>query len=394
MIDKVKEWIDNNRKQIEETYRHLHSIAEISWKEVNTSRYLCDRLLRMGFNPETIENKTGVMAVWSGEGGGPTVALRADIDALWQLVNGDWKANHSCGHDAHMTMVLHTMLCLKEIGYLPKGRLKAIFQPAEETGQGAKMVVESGWTRDVDCMLGIHLRPVQEMPFGTASPAIYHGAVVQLGGTLTGVQAHAARPNLGINVIDALASITAAVNAIKVDPTIPSSVKVTKVQAGGSNLNVIPDQAEFGIDLRAQNNETMDALLNQVTTAVRHAGSANGTKVEVELLSRTHAAVPNPGMERIVGAAIAKALSPEAVWPPPITPGGEDFHYYASSNDRMAATMIGLGAGLEPGLHHPQMKFHPEALSNGVCILATAVMSLFNEWKDEGVLFDTNAEED
>ncbi len=130
-------WADDNRAAVMETYRYLHETAEISWGEIKTTEYLCRRLNEIDISFQTFADHTGVVASWSG-GDGPVIALRADMDALWQYVDGTWKANHSCGHDAHMTMVLEALRCLKEVGYRPPGKLKVIFQPAEETGKALK----------------------------------------------------------------------------------------------------------------------------------------------------------------------------------------------------------------------------------------------------------------
>lgn len=375
MIDSVKKWTVLNRDNIEATYHELHSMAEISWQEVNTTAYLCQALSALGFSYQTFPDQTGVVVVWEGEQSGPTIGLRADMDALWQLVGGVWKANHSCGHDAHMTMALHALRCLKDIGFVPAGRLKFIFQPAEEAGNGAKSLLDKGMIDDVDYLLGIHVRPFFEVPLGSASPAIYHGAITQLRGTIRGEQAHAARPNLGTNVIDALSLVIAAVNAVKVDPTVPMSVKVTKVRAGSDNLNIIPDEAEFGLDLRAQTNEGMEILIGRVRTAILAAATANGATIELDEAMRLNAAVPNPFMEQVVAEAISDTLG--TVSPPPITPGGEDFHYYATARPKLAATMVGLGTGLKPGLHHPEMSFELSSLSDGIAILAVSVIKLF-----------------
>ncbi|MGG1661156.1 M20 peptidase aminoacylase family protein [Brevibacillus sp. NRS-1366] len=376
MIQQIKHWAESNREAIEATYRQLHELAEVSWKETETTAYLCKQLEDIGVGYQTFADQTGVVAVWEGKSAGPTIGVRADIDALWQNVDGVWKANHSCGHDAHMTMVLDAVRCLKESGFQPKGRLKIIFQPAEETGKGALSLIDKGVIDDIDYLLGIHVRPIQELSFGTASAGIHHGAVAMIRGRITGMQAHAARPNLGINVVDSLSAVIAAVNAVKPDPTVPTSAKVTKVRAGGDNLNIIPDEAEFGIDLRAQTNEAMDDLVDKVTRAALAAGSANGANVEIEVTARLNAAVPNPAMEQMVGVAIKDVLGDDALIAPPVTPGGEDFHFYATRKTHIAATMVGLGTDLAPGLHHPQMKFNLASLASGVAILAAAVVKL------------------
>lgn len=376
MIDQLKKWVEENRETIEATYHDLHGLAEISWHEHRSTAYLCSQLDALGCSYQTFPDSTGVVASWEGAEAGPVVGLRADMDALWQLVDGEWRANHSCGHDAHMTMGLHALRCLKEIGFQPRGRLKVIFQPAEETGEGARSLVNRGIVDDVDHLIGIHVRPHFEVPSGSASAAIRHGAIAQIRGKLIGEQAHAARPNLGTNVVDALSLLIAAVNAVKVDPTIPMSAKVTKVRAGGDNINVIPDEAEFGIDLRAQTNEAMEWLHKQVTRAIHSAAVANGAKVELEPTVQLHAAVPSPMMEQVVAEAIAETLGAANVYPAPVTPGGEDFHCYAVERPAITATMVGLGTGLKPGLHHPEMSFELGTLANGVAVLAAAAMKL------------------
>lgn len=376
MIEAIKEWVVGHDVQIKSTYEDLHRRAETSWKEVETTRYLCSELERLDLRYETFDDHTGAVGYWGTLGEGPTIGLRADIDALYQLVDGEWMANHSCGHDAHMTMVLQAIACLKEVGFEPNGLIKIIFQPAEETGMGAQAIIHKGIMDDIDYLLGIHVRPVQEMPFGVASPAIYHGASALIRGKLQGVQAHGARPHLGINVADSIAAVIQAVNAIRTDPTVPASAKVTMIRVGGDHLNIIPDEAEFGVDLRAQTNEVMADLIRRTEHAIRTAASVNHAKAELQQAVSMPAAEPSVRMEKIVGKAIAEALGEESLVPPPVTPGGEDFHFYKKAIPRLEATMIGLGTGLAPGLHHPRMHFNLNALRNGVSILAAAVYQL------------------
>lgn len=380
MIKQIRSWVEQNRGIIEETYHQLHQIPEVSWQEIKTRQFLCQQMEKIGIPYQVFDDQTGVVARWEGEKGGLNVGLRADMDALFQNIDGVWQANHSCGHDAHMTMVLHALRCLKEIGFQPQGRLTVIFQPAEETGNGAKSFINKGIVDHVDCLLGIHVRPIQELSFGTASPAIYHGAGRQLKGKIKGVQAHAARPHLGISPVDSLAAVIAAVNAVKGNPSIPMSAKVTMARAGGGNVNTIPDEAEFAIDLRAQTNEAMEELLSKVITAVQMAGRANGAEVEVEEISQMNAAVPHPQMEQIVSMAIAEILGSDAVSPPPVTPGCEDFHFYVTERPHLAATMVGLGTDLQPGLHHPGMHFNLASLRHGVSILAASAVKIFAEY--------------
>jgi amidohydrolase len=377
MKQAIVSWVEAHAAELEQTYHELHSLAERSWQEKQTTEFLQRALEAIEVPYQPFENHTGIVAQWQSTQSGPVIVLRADIDALWQNVDGVWKSNHSCGHDAHMTMALSALKCLKEIGFSPNGALRVIFQPAEETGEGAKAIVESGVLDDADYLLGIHVRPAKEMAMGQASSAIYHGSGASLIGKINGRQAHAARPGEGINVIDSLAAIVNAVNAVKVDPTIPASCKVTKINVPNQSRNVIPDTAEFEIDLRAQTNEAMKALVTQVERAVLQAGKANGAEVEVQAGPEMAAATRNEFMESVVGEAIKEVLSPAARVLPPITPGCEDFHFYPLLKPNLQATMIGLGTGLSPGLHHPQMTFDLKALQSGAAILALSAVKLF-----------------
>ncbi|UCZ52782.1 M20 peptidase aminoacylase family protein [Bacillus shivajii] len=377
MLDQIKTWAEKNEENILATYHELHENPEISWEEKETTSYIRRELEKMDIECKTFDDLTGLIGYWGDRDVGPTVALRADMDALWQKVDGHWQANHSCGHDAHMTMVLHVIKCLKETGFQPEGLLKIIFQPAEETGKGAKAIIDQGVVKDVDYLLGVHVRPIQEMAVHEASPAIYHGATTLLIGEINGVQAHGARPHLGVNVVDSLANVVHAVNSIKMDPTVPATAKVTVLNAGGKNVNVIPDFGEFAIDVRAQTNEAMEEFIHKVKETVVKAGSANGATVEVNVAAEMAAATSNSEMEEVLGEAIVDILGADGLKEPPVTPGGEDFHFYSNSSPNLKATMLGLGTDLQPGLHHPNMTFDLSSLSNGVQILSLATKRLF-----------------
>ncbi|PRX41439.1 amidohydrolase [Planifilum fimeticola] len=241
---------------IMEIFQHLHNHPEISWQEYGTTSYVAGLLERHGYRTRRFEDCTGVVGeIGSGR---PVVALRADMDALWQEVDGRFQANHSCGHDAHMTMVLGTILLFQRMGYYPPGTFRVIFQPAEEKGTGALRMVEKQVIRDADYLYGVHLRPVQELKNGTAAPAILHGAARFITGEIIGSEAHAARPHLGINTIEVGASFVQELSRIRLDPMVPHSVKMTRFTAGSESGNIIPGRARFSLDLRAQTNRIMD----------------------------------------------------------------------------------------------------------------------------------------
>jgi amidohydrolase len=373
----VKEVVEKRREQIMATFEHLHAHPEISWREVETTRYLADRARALGLKVTTFDDCTGLVAEW-GEGK-PVIGLRTDIDALWQEVDGTWRANHSCGHDAHMTMVLETIATLQSSGFQPKGTLKILFQPAEEKGDGALKLVEKGVVDDIDYLFGVHLRPIQEMQAGHAGPAIYNGAALFIEGEITGVAAHGARPHLGINVIEAAAAIVHGLGSIHTNPVVPATVKMTMLKAGGENYNIIPDRASFALDLRAQTNQAMDDLLEKVHKVVAGVEAMFGAKITLKIGSRMVAAEVDDQAKQLMEQAIIDVLGEEGLRPAPVSPGAEDFHFYTVERPRIKATMLALGCDLSPGLHHPHMQFKREALLDGVAILSRVVVRAFSQ---------------
>lgn len=373
----IQQTVTTRKEAIAETFRHLHENPEISWKEVETTRYLAERMRALGLRVTTFDDCTGLVAEW-GEGK-PVVGLRTDIDALWQEVNGEWRANHSCGHDAHMTLIVETVEALKASGYQPPGTLKILFQPAEEKGTGALKLVEKGVVDDIDFLYGVHLRPIQEMENGTAGPAIYNGAAMFLYGKIYGVAAHGARPHLGINAIEVAGAIISGLGQVHINPMVPATVKMTMLQAGGESYNIIPDKAHFALDLRAQTNEAMDTLVNRVQQMINGVAESFQARVEVESGSRMVAAEVDDQAKAIMEQAIVDVLGKENLRAAPVSPGAEDFHYYTVERPQIKATMLALGCDLVPGLHHPLMHFDRSALEKGVAILCQAVVRTFEK---------------
>ncbi len=377
----IGEVVSKRSEVIQTTFDHLHAHPEISWKETETTRYWAERMRALGLAVTTFPDCTGLVATW-GEGK-PVVALRTDIDALWQEVDGEWRANHSCGHDAHMTMVAEAVAALKESGYQPQGTLKILFQPAEEKGDGALKLVEKGVVDDIDYLFGVHLRPIQEMRAGDAGPAIYNGAALSINGVITGVAAHGARPHLGINAIEVASAIVTGLGSIHTDPMVPATAKMTRLHAGGESTNIIPDKAHFALDLRAQTNEAMDQLLAGIQKVVDGVRMMTGATIELEYESRMVAAVVSEEAKQLMAEAIVDVLGEAHLKPAPVTPGAEDFHFYTVSRPQIKAAMLAMGCDLQPGLHHPQMRFEHSALAQGVNILANVVVRAFAKANEE-----------
>ncbi|CAH0173042.1 putative hydrolase YxeP [Peribacillus sp. Bi96] len=367
------QYIEQHQELLIKSYLDLHSLAEPSWQEERTSDYIVKCLKKAGLTLKTFHSHYGIIAEIPGHST-KVVALRADMDALVQEVDGVVKANHSCGHDAHSTMVLYTALAIASSGMRPKHTLRFIFQPAEEKGEGALQMINDGVLENVTYLFGVHVRPSTEVPYMKASPVIVHGSAVTIRGTIKGIQAHASRPQDGINAIEAAALLVQKIQQLNLETEIPYSVKMTQIQTNNKASNVIPETAVFAIDARAQSNDVMNELNSLTKEAIDQTMVQTGTSISWSAEEFVPAATMHEKAIKLAEIAIGDIIGTENVVPVCVSQGGEDFHFYTAQNPDITATMIGLGCDLTPGLHHPDMKFNLQALIYGTKILINTVI--------------------
>lgn len=358
-----------NEKILLSVWNDLHEIPEVSWQEKKTTQYLLHFFEKQGLKPIPFKDFPGFY-VDIGKGK-PMIGLRADIDAVYQEVDGTLRANHSCGHDAHMTIVTGVMLALKEKENSLKGTVRAIFQPAEELGNGAVKVVETGIVDELDYLFGVHVRPKTEIPFPQCAAGIQHGACTFVRGKIIGADHHGARPHEGVNAIEVGSAIMEHLKHIHLSPFIPSSIKMTKFHAGTDSLNVIPGEASFGLDVRAQTNDGLLELKKKTEKIFIAIQELYDVNIEYEFFDEVPAAVIHEEAEQVLYEAISDLLGRENAKKRIVTSGSDDFHFYTLLRPHIKATMLALGADVEPGLHAPNMTFNKNALMNGVKILTT-----------------------
>nr|WP_228548284.1 amidohydrolase [Sporosarcina obsidiansis] len=367
------QFIEDRREQILQTYQELHKLAEPSWEEQKTSRYLQEKLSAAGLQVKTYTGHYGFIAEIAGKKEG-VIALRADMDALVQEVDGTVKANHSCGHDGHSTMALYSALALQDSKFSLQHTIRFIFQPAEEKAEGALQMMEEGVLEDVLFLGGVHVRPHTEVPFGKSAPVILHGSSATLTGVITGTPAHAARPEEGNNPIEAASLLIQSLKQIRLPGNKKYSIKMTELHAGETS-NSIPASARFTLDIRAEANETMDALLSKARHIIDSTAKLTETNITCKEEGYSPAATKNDQAVHLAQHAIGSILGKENVAAPCISQGAEDFHFYTWKTPHIPATMIGLGCDLKPGLHHPQMTFNTDALIYGTKILTQLLLN-------------------
>lgn len=253
---------------------------------------------------------------------------------------------------------------------IKRGTLRILFQQGEEVLNGALAVIKSGAIADVDIMLGLHVRPVQDIPYGTLSPAVKHASSTFAKIVVKGKNCHGSRPHLGVNAIEAAAAIITSVAAIKINPNVAWSCKPTIISGGGTATNIIPDTAEITFDIRSQTNKDMTVLLDKLRCVAENVAAAYGAKAEVILPdSIIPASTLDEELTAEAAECIKEVVGEDNLAPELNNPGGEDFHYYAQTYPKLKAAYIGVGVAAEPGLHDPNMHFNPNGLQNGVDFL-------------------------
>ena len=326
----------------------LHQIPELGFNEHKTSDYVAAKLKEMGLEPIRGIGGTGVVAYIDGTEPGPTVMLRADMDALPFVIDGKDACIHACGHDSHTAMVLAT--AAKLIGHVKKGR--------------------------VDYAFGAHVRPIQDIPDGTVCAAVRHTSSTFCIVELKGKVAHGSRPHLGASVVEAAVLATNAVNSLWVNPNKAWSAKVTSIDCASTATNIIPDKGKMILDIRAQDNETMTELLEKLKTAITNACACVNVTCEITFPGGViPAAVYDEDLVDQVRKTIGEVLGEEKV-AKDCGGGGEDFHYFKQKKPELHAAYIGVGTGVTPGLHDPRMTMNPESLRNGVKVLEKLILNV------------------
>lgn len=328
---------DQVRPWQEDLYRDLHRHPELSHQEHRTAALVAERLGEAGFEVITDIGGTGVVGVLR-NGDGPGVLLRADMDALpvtedtglayASAVDG---VAHACGHDMHVTCLLGAAQLLAAGQNHWGGTLIALFQPAEETVNGAKGMVADGLaTRipKVDVALGQHVAP---LPSGhlaaTAGPAFAAADCMKI--TLYGRGGHASMPQTTVDPVVLAASIVLRLQTIvarEIDPSDPAVLTVGSIQAG-TKANIIPETAEIQINIRTYSEAVRTALLDAIHRVVAAECMASNCprEPEFEYFDQAPLTDNDAKVTATVVGAFADYFGDDVTLPAPTVMGSEDF---------------------------------------------------------------------
>lgn len=385
MTNWLSGWVHDNESELVEVRRRFHAHPELGFHEYETTAFLVDRLRAAGLEPRVLPRGTGlVVDVGTGR---RMVALRADMDALplSDLKDVAYRSGvkgvcHACGHDAHTTMALGAALALAQAPELP-GRVRIVFQPAEERMRGARDVIAAGELAGVEQIFAVHCDP--RLPVGQVGmrvgPITAACDLVEV--EITGPGGHTARPHLTVDIVDTLSRIavdTPALLSRQVDVRAGLSVVWGSVQAGEAP-NAIPGRGVLRGTVRVLDHSAWADAEKYVTAAVADIAAPSGASVEVRYERGVPPVVNVASSVEVMRAAVTAELGPHAVSDTSTSMGGEDFAWYG---EHLPLAMARLGVhghqlGAMRDLHQGNFDIDEAALGVGVRVLAgTALAAL------------------
>lgn len=362
--------------------RHLHSIPELSFDLPLTSGFVAEKL--RGFGVDELHlgiAQTGMVAIINGQGIGPTIGLRADMDALpiVEDTGVDYASTHAgkmhaCGHDGHTTMLLGAAKYLSETRNF-RGRVALIFQPAEEAGGGAGVMVKEGIMDrfSIGEVYGIHNAPgLVEGAFAT-TPGAFMAAVDEFHVHIQGVGGHGAMPHETRDPVMAACGVAQAIQTIVSRNHYALQdlvISVTQIHTGSTD-NVIPDTAYINGTVRSFEPQVQAMVMKRMEEIV--AGQAASYGVEAQLVYEIgYPATVNHAAQAGFAVEVAKEIAGDSNVEPDGSPlmGGEDFSFMLQ--ERPGAYLF-LGQGDSAGLHHPKYDFNDEIAPVGASFFARLV---------------------
>jgi hippurate hydrolase len=381
------------RREVEENFgemivalrRDIHREPELGFDTVKTAEKVLAALEGLPLDVETGVAENGIVATLEGEG--PTVALRADMDALPILEDTGLPfasetegKMHACGHDGHTSMLVGAAHALSGMRDRLGGTVKFIFQPAEEGGGGGKVMVDEGVADGVSSIFALHLWP--GLPFGKVAtkvgPIMAAADAFEMEIKATG--GHGAMPHLTSDAIAIAAQVVTALQTIvsrEVDPVEPAVLTVGEIGAGTA-FNIIPHRARLGGTVRTLNADLRQRMPARIEELAR--GIAKGMRGDVDLdYTFSYPVTVNDEDAAHLALGVAEDLFGDGsvLELPDPSMGGEDFAFFL---EKVPGAFIWLGVGEDvSGLHTPRFAFDEAILARGAALLAALAIEALEQ---------------
>lgn len=384
MLSEIKNIAESLAPRLVEIRRHIHANPELSGQEYQTAAYIAGVLSSCGLSVQEAVGKTGVKGELAGKGSDRRIlAIRADMDALpiQERTDLDFASRkpgimHACGHDVHATVGLGVAMVLSRLSEPLGGKIRFLFQPAEEIAQGASWMIREGVMRDVSAVFGLHVFP--SIP--ARSIGVRYGALTAAADDLEifiqGESGHGARPHEAIDAIwiasQVITTLQQAISRTQ-NPLRPIVLTIGQI-SGGRAPNVIADQVRMAGTVRSLHPETHAHLPEWIESLVTNVCSTYNAKCQVNYRRGVPSVQNDQFLTRLVEEAGLEAWGQDRVLilsEPSM--GAEDFSLYLQ---QAPGTMFRLGVGstnlLNPPLHHPEFLVDESAILTGVITLAYA----------------------
>ena len=360
--------IENLNDELIGTYRKLHENPELPNEEFETTKLIKKLLKKVDIEILDLPLETGLVAQVKGNPNGPVVAIRCDIDALpiqeetslpyKSRINGKM---HACGHDFHMAAILGAAYLVKRQQPSLIGTVKFIFQPGEESADGAKKILATGVLDDVDAIFGVHNVSDSEVGVMGIKTGAMTAAVDRFEIKIKGVGSHAAKPERGVDPIIIATNIVTALQTIvsrNIGATEKALLSVTHIE-GGNTWNVIPESAYIEGTVRTLNEDIRELIERRMKEIVSGIALSFGGNAEVIW----HAGSPatNNTEEWVEFSTKLGIRAGYNVKKISMGLEGEDFAYYQKE---IPGAFIIVGTGLSYAHHHPQYKVDENAILN------------------------------
>ena len=331
----IRSEIKDIEKNIIDWRRDFHQYPELGFDEHRTSKIIGEALKEMGLAPQMNVGKTGVTADLT-FGEGPTIALRADMDALpMQEASGlDFSSKHdgvmhACGHDGHMAMLLGAAKVLTQNGNSFNGTVRFIFQPAEEGAGGARYMIEDGCLDGVDEIYGIHVwnyQPVGEVGI-TDGPVLAAADMFEI--NIKGIGGHGAAPQGTVDAVVVSSHLVQALQTIVSRNTNPLESTVVTIGTinGGHNFNIIADEVTLSGTARAYTEENRNLIKTRMAEIIDGVAKTFGAEISFDYEDGYPPTINHTDPVNKVLKAAERVVGEKAGMPY-LSMGGEDFSYY------------------------------------------------------------------
>ncbi len=378
---------DVYEQYVVEMRRHFHQHPELSFEEKGTSSRIEEELRNMGLAPRRVA-ETCVVADIEGKGSGKTVAIRADIDALpvteenklpFKSENGG--VMHACGHDAHIAMALGVAKYFSQHRDLFKGRIRMLFQSAEESPPGgAKLLIKNGELKGVDYVIGQHVAS----RFHTGKVAIYYGPMManadEFKIRIIGTGGHGSAPQEANDALIAAASYVMQIQTIISRRIAPfqSAVVTVGTLNSGYRYNIIAQYADLTGTVRTFDSKIQDFIKGELERILKGLAAGTGCKYEFEYIKGYPALVNDDKVSATIEKVSKEVLGEDAIFHPEPDMGGEDFSYYVKEVPG-AFYFLGVGnegKGITSPQHSPTYDVDEDALKYGVEIMCKSALQL------------------